>query len=101
MTDLFDHAEQYPRAPSAKVSGTSQEAAKAMTGRAVRLRDQVMTILRRHGPRTADEVAALLGERIWSIRPRLSELRRLNKIEATGERRKNTSGQAAHVWRLA
>lgn len=99
--DLFDHAARYPAHPGYKASGTSQEAAQAVAGRAHRLRDQVMVILRRHGPKTADEVAALLGESVLSIRPRLSELRQNARIEKTGERRPTASGQAAWVWRVA
>lgn len=99
--DLFDHANQYPRAPGAKASGTSKEAAAAIAGRVARLRDDVVVILRRHGPKTADEVAALLGESVLSVRPRMTELRQLGRVEQFGERRTNASGQSAWVWRLA
>lgn len=100
MTTLFDYAEQYPTQPGFKATGTSQEAAKAMAARAPTLRDQVLVILRRHGPRTADEVATLLGKTEAAIRPRLSELYATHKVEKTGARRLNRSLKAASVWRL-
>ena len=49
-------------------------------------------------PMTADEVAALLGETVLSIRPRVAELRKLGKIAATGDKRRNESGMLASVW---
>jgi predicted ArsR family transcriptional regulator len=48
---------------------------------------------------TADEAASELGESILAIRPRLSELVALGKIEDSGLRRKNASGMTATVWR--
>lgn len=88
----------YPDAPGYKVTGTSQEAALAMAGRAVALRDRVLAILKRVSA-TADECAYLMDESVLSIRPRLSELFNRSLIEPTGERRKNSSGHSASVWR--
>ena len=56
--------------------------------------------LRVFGPMTADGVADNLALSCLSIRPRLSELRRLGRIVPTGERRANASGKLATVWRL-
>tara|TARA_A200000159_G_scaffold60004_1_gene55594 strand:+ start:170 stop:400 length:231 start_codon:yes stop_codon:yes gene_type:complete len=50
---------------------------------------------------TADEIAFHLNLSILSIRPRISELNTLGMIEKTGERRKNESGNSAHVWRVS
>jgi predicted ArsR family transcriptional regulator len=51
--------------------------------------------------RTADELAKLLRRSPLSVRPRLSELKALGKVAATGERRRNESGMTATVWRAS
>jgi predicted ArsR family transcriptional regulator len=98
--NLFDWEGRYPKAPGYKERTTSQEAAEAIKPAARMLRDRVLSSLARIGPRTADEMAASLGEDILSIRPRFTELRRLGLIEKTGERRPNKSGADANVWRI-
>ena len=45
--------------------------------------------------------AKLLQRSPLSVRPRLSELKAMAKIVATGERRRNESGMTATVWRAA
>lgn len=94
--DLF--AERYPFSPGAKTSGTSQEAADSIDARAPMLRRRVLDILStaRH---TADEVAAIMSESVLTIRPRVSELKRMGLVEDTGARRANESGRNAIVWR--
>lgn len=94
--DLFTMT--YPHAPGCKVAGTSQEAARAEQGRAKTLRDEVMNALCWRSM-TADECAGILQESPLAIRPRLSELRAMGKIEPCG-RRKNQSGHSAWVWRV-
>jgi len=49
---------------------------------------------------TADGLAKFMGKTIVSIRPRVSELRRLGKIVSTGDRRASSFGQPATVWML-
>lgn len=93
--DLF--TERYPFTPGAKAGGTSQDAADAMVGRSNVLRWRVLGILE-IAAHTADEVAAIMGESILAIRPRVSELRRMGLIEDTGFRRANASGHTAIVW---
>lgn len=51
-------------------------------------------------PMTADELAEFMGKTIVSVRPRVSELRRLGKITPTGERRNSAYGQPSTVWQL-
>lgn len=97
MTDLFS----YPRAPGFKErhpDSTSRAAAEIMRGSAETLRTRVLHALRCRAM-TADECAAALGEDILSIRPRLSELSRLDKIERTIMKRPNASGCNAWVWK--
>lgn len=96
--DLF--SAPYPTTPGFKEHDTSKEAAKAISGRAEILRDRALTRIANR-PSTADEVAEALGESVLAIRPRITELKQLGKIERSGERRANASGQKAHVWRVA
>jgi len=49
---------------------------------------------------TADEAADVLGLSYFSIRPRVTELARMGKLEDSGEVRPNHSGKNAIVWRL-
>lgn len=107
MSDLFGHIQylsaaevldRYPSAPGHKVEGTSRSAAEAMKPRAPTLRDKVLELLK-HDAMTADEAAAALGETVLSIRPRLSELVKLNQIYDTGLTSKNDSGHKATIWR--
>lgn len=89
---------RYPHVAGAKTSGTSADA--AVTVDAHGLRALVLWSLASLGPRTADEVASALCLSVLSVRPRFSELRRLGRIEDTGERRTNASGRSAAVWRV-
>lgn len=96
MPDLFD----YPKSPGFKEKGgTSQEAAESMAGRVGILRGQALATIKL-APATADEVAAILGETVLAIRPRISELHHMGLIDKTGARRINASGRRAWVWRF-
>src|SRR6202035_3462196 len=92
--------ESYPLAPGYRELTTSRDAAKFVSDRTGLLRDSVLTMLRLNGPMTADETAHMLHETVLTIRPRFSELLKLEKIERTGERRANASGAKAAVWRV-
>jgi len=51
---------------------------------------------------TADEIASEMGLSVLSIRPRVSELKRMGILLPTGQRRKNRGGNSAAVlkhWR--
>jgi hypothetical protein len=50
---------------------------------------------------TADEVADFVGESLLTIRPRMTELKRLGLLRDTGARRANASGRQAVVWEAA
>ena len=93
--------ERYPDHPGSKgTDGTSQAAAVAMARPAQRLRRRALETLNRIGPATALEVVEAAQVPREALQPRLSELRRLGQIEATGERRRNPSGKTAAVLRL-
>jgi hypothetical protein len=69
---------------------------------AVTVRKEVLDFLReRPGGATADEIAAAIGRSILTVRPRVSELKRLGAFVDSGERRANASGHAAAVMALA
>lgn len=91
----------YPDAPGFKVAGPSEQAAKAITGSANKMRAAVLAQIAQypHGA-TADEIAKDLNLSVLSVRPRVSELNRNGEIEQTGARRKNESGMTATVWRV-
>lgn len=105
----------YPNTAGYTEPTTSKAAADAIeeTGRAQTLMDEVLRVLRiacrtnkwlidpeLYEGLTADEIAAELGESVFSVRPRVAELHKRGLIEPTGERRKSSNGRASHVWRL-
>ena len=91
----------YPDAPGFKTAGPSEDAAKAISGKANRMRAAVLEkIAQCPAGATADEIAHELGLSVLSVRPRVSELNRSGEIRQTGTRRKNESGMTATVWRV-
>ena len=87
----------YPSHSGFKARQTSIDAAQQVSEKAPTLRAQVFKLLQAQ-PLTADQVAAVLGRSILSIRPRLSELAANNLIQDSGLRRPNASGKKAIVW---
>lgn len=98
MKDLLGDT-PYPESPGYRDHGTSKAAAISMKESAGALQVKVLAVLR-DTPSTVHETAARLHKTVPSIQPRFSELRAMGKIDKTGERRKNESGQSANVWRL-
>jgi hypothetical protein len=89
----------YPDAPGFKASGPSEQAATAINGTAKTLREQVLKIIAASpAGLSADAVADRLGKSILSVRPRVSELRRLGEIQPTTKRAKYESGMSATIW---
>ena len=88
----------YPKSPGWKREGTSKQAAEKITSEAETLRELVLKVLA-IGDYTADEISERLKRSVLSVRPRVSELLALNKIEDSGQRRKNESKHSAVVWR--
>jgi hypothetical protein len=107
MIDLFDWTPPpgYPRAPGWKEETTSKEAAKAMGINAYRLREDILTLYRAAWPAgmTADEAAAKVGRSVFAVRPRITELRKLEQLypallkDGAKLRRPNESGMMATV----
>ena len=100
---MIKQLELYPLTPGYKEpDGASKENAKRQSPEALNFkRRKAMSFFRAYpGGLTSDEVADLMNENILAIRPRVSELRTLGKIESTGERRKSANGNGATVWRI-
>lgn len=79
---------------------TSFNAAVRAAVNARNVRDRVAAVLAERGPMTADEIAAVLGLSILTVRPRVTDLNKAGRIEDTGARRQTGSGNAAIVWRV-
>lgn len=94
MTDLFD-----PATVARVTRQTSIDAMRSVEPRSPNLRTRIWRALDRLGPHTPDEIAAMLGEDILSVRPQFTLLTKENKIADTGDRRRNASGRQAMVWR--
>lgn len=100
MSDLFNWRASYPNQPGYRRTKTSRAAAAAVKERAPNLRDQVLRLLKEtDNGLTADECAERIGKSILSIRPRVTELKRLGKIYDTELTRPNASGVQASVWK--
>jgi hypothetical protein len=95
MRDLFGFV-----APESVPVATRRAAFESAEPHISRHRAMALGALRLHGPLTADEVAAKIGLPVLSTRPRISELAKALEIEPSGERRVNTSGKSAAVWRV-
>lgn len=84
-----------------QATDTSKEAAEKIEVRAGSLRAQVIEYLGKTSmPRSADEIAQALGQDRLAVRPRITELRKANMIEDSGERSLNKSRRSAILWRL-
>ncbi len=97
--DLFGPRPFYPDTAGSKertIDSASRKAGETVPIKA--LQKVVLTELRRHGDGTADEVAARLAMDILTVRPRLSELRRLALVVATEGRRPSSRGTPSTVW---
>lgn len=101
MSELLPADQVYPASPGYRVVGPSEQAAKAMIGKAAHMRAVVLAQIAQYpAGATADEIAKDLNLSVLSVRPRVSELNRTGEIEQTGARRKNESGMTATVWRI-
>ncbi|WP_298962490.1 hypothetical protein [uncultured Methylobacterium sp.] len=88
--------------PYVPLSSTSKEAAGSMKPRAAALRQLVLDTIRSHRDGlTCDEVEALTGLRHQTASARICELRDVNVIVATGDKRPTRSGRNAAVYRVS
>lgn len=104
---LFDQPPpRYPQTAGFKSPTTSREAAEGIeaSGKAGKLRRDLLALYRSGFTGTADEAAHALGLPdidILSARPRCSELKARKLLARTGIRRPMDGGRMGHVLRLA
>jgi len=85
-----------------RIHDTQHEAHEAAKETAALLRSRALAAIRqRPYGLTADQVAAVLGKSVLSIRPRITELKQDGEIVDSGERRANASGRRAAVFVVA
>ncbi len=91
--------QSYPFLAGHKQVDTSIEAAEAIKEGLETIRNKVFNVIANKGNfgATADEVAELLNYSPFTVRPRVTELFKLNKIERK-DKRKNLSQKAAYVY---
>ncbi len=91
--------QSYPYSPGHKEVDTSIEAAEAIKEGVQTIRNKVFNVIANKGNfgATADEVAELLNYSPFTVRPRVTELFKLNKIERK-DKRKNSSQKSAYVY---
>ena len=101
MTSRYTLEKKYPLTAGYKENSTSKEAAEKIDSRSTNLRTECLKIIKRKGNygATPEEVAEILSESILSIRPRFTELKLLQYIIDSGDRRKNSFGSNTKVWR--
>ena len=89
----------YPYSPGSQKVDTSIEAAELIKAGADTIRKRVLDIIINKGNfgATADEVAELLGLSPFTVRPRVTELYKQDKISRK-DKRKNSSGRLAYVY---
>ena len=103
----------YPNEPGSQGPETSTQAAEAVKESASTIRAKVFEALKLN-PMTAHETAFKISPNEFgankfsaeherfkrSVQSRISELSAMNKVEDSGQRRKNDSGINAVVWRV-
>jgi predicted ArsR family transcriptional regulator len=89
----------YPYSPGSQNADTSIEAAELIKEGAETIRKKVFDVITNKGNfgATADEIADLLALSPFTVRPRVTELFKQDKIERK-DKRKNSSGRAAYVY---
>jgi len=89
----------YPYSPGSQKVDTSVEAAELIKEGADTIRAKVFNVIANKGNfgATADEVADLLGLSSFTVRPRVTELYKQDKIERK-DKRKNASKRSAYVY---
>lgn len=98
-TGLLMFRQRYPETPGFKNTTTSFSAAIEVASGAPKLRLIALKAIKASEKGlTADETAAVAGESVLSIRPRVTELAKNNLVFDSGQRRQNVSGRKAIVW---
>ncbi len=102
MADLFDYVQPAP--PSVRPNYDQQTSAaafsdaKSLTNETER---RCLAALRQLGGATTDEVAERTGIDRLTVRPAFTKLKDKGQILKTSDKRENTSGKKARVWKVA
>lgn len=95
-----DHRSGYPIAPGSKGSAeTSRAAADDIAPKAISIRQRVFEALKLQ-PMSPEQICEHIGEPIWNVRPRLSEIAAQGLIEDSGKRHLSASSKAVIIWRI-
>lgn len=81
-------------------AASRQEAYDKINETSATKRQQVLDILKTHGPQTADEIAVFLNQPPYTIRPRLTELKEGGLIVTVG-RAEGMTGLRITLWKAA
>ena len=87
--------------PYAPGSETSREAAEKAEGTAEAGRARVLSLLRRQGPMTLQQIEDALGWNGNTVRPRRKELEAAGLVVDSGKTAKTKSGRNAVLWEAA
>ena len=87
--------------PYAPGSDTSREAAEKAEGTAEAGRARVLSLLRRQGPMTLQQIEDALGWNGNTVRPRRCELEAAGLVVDSGKTAKTKSGHNAVLWEAA
>lgn len=98
MNDLFDveiNKMHHRNAPD-----TEREAAEKIAPRVTGLRLKVLSALRDEGEAgaTGEVITNILGEWLYSVKPRITELARMGLVEDSGRRVLNSRKRREIVW---
>ena len=98
MNDLFDvevNKMHHRNAPD-----TEREAAEKIAPRVTGLRLKVLSALRDEGETgaTGEVITNILGEWLYSVKPRITELARMGLVEDSGRRVMNSRKRREIVW---
>jgi len=100
MNDMFDvevNKMYHRNAPD-----TEREAAEKIAPRVTGLRLKVLSALRDEGETgaTGEVITNILGEWLYSVKPRITELARMGLVEDSGRRVMNSRKRNEIVWQI-
>lgn len=97
LIDALDHAGPYNGGAGFKTHGTSEEAARKITPTLQAAYDEIIAVLKLHGPMRPAIIAQHTGRPLSYTAPRCTEMVRHHKMLVRVGREKNESGMSAYV----
>lgn len=100
MEGNYMQISEYPFEPGFTNTTTSKQAANDLKPRQRQLQQRVLDSIRASVfGMTPEQVAEAIGESVYSVRPRCSELARKGLIEDSGRRGRTEFGKASISWK--